>query len=85
VVFSLLKDICFLDAHDARFRKMVSEGEGWKVPQEQGKLISELFLSDLGGFALCLGGVCKKCVSLVNDLLFHNGTLQCCKNNRGKL
>lgn len=37
---------------------MVSEGEGWEVPQEQGQplcLISEPFLRDLDGFWSAFG------------------------------
>lgn len=45
-------------ACDARFRKTVSEGESWEVPQEQGQalcLISEPFLRDLDGFWSAFG------------------------------
>lgn len=48
----LSEDILFLDACDTIFRKVVSEEEGWEVPQEQGQPLlftSEPFLRDLGG------------------------------------
>lgn len=34
---------------------------------------------------LCLGSIRKQYVSLVGSDLFCNWTLQCCKNDRGKL
>lgn len=61
VFFSLSKNIRFLDACVARFRKAVSEEEGWQVPQEQGQalcLISEPFLSDLDVFGQHLQAMC---------------------------
>lgn len=83
VIFSLSEDIHFLDTCVARFRKVVCE-EGWEVPQAP-HLISELFLGDLDALGLFLGSIHKQCVSLVSGVLFHNGTLQYCKNNSRKL